>query len=303
MIPDGSAPKRAMIPDAPPLRVWILVVSLLVLGLSLLAFLEIREISGVNARFRSHHRQRIHEFAQRVSVESRQRVVILGTSLLFRSARTHNLVKMAKELGLGRMRFLILARPQGSFYDYLPLMDSILDLSPDLLLIESDLLFSIEYVGFCSREFLRRLPGLISRRIRGGVDKGDGRTRMQRDPQRYLKRRQQAMRQRMALPPVRPGLIRAAAQRLRSQGVRLAVVDIPRAAPLEMVKNRQRDLHHREFIDYLQAKCRIPWLTYPGELRPYLFRDYSHFTPEGGRVFLNWLLPQVRSLLQAKDPV
>lgn len=286
--------------EAPSLRVWgvsVAVTLLLIIGLF---FLFAGHEDSRDSRFQKNHLKRIRRFERTLRAEDQAPVVLLGTSLLAKCVSPNNLDNCAREMGQGNMRFLSLFRPRGNIHHYLPLMENIGSMSPKLLLIQSDLLFYYEYASPYSLDFLLNLPKYVTTIIRTRDRIHLREWQLKHAPWKYLTHKIRVMNNRMLRSTVDRRIVRDLIEHFQTRNIRVVIFDIPRSDRLEAVKNRLRRKYHGEFMRFLKEECQVPWLVFPRDLGHSLFSDYAHFTPAGGRKFIEWLIPEIHRLLRER---
>lgn len=291
---------RAVFPEAPSLRIWkmsVVVATLLIVGLFLL---YAGQEADRNARFQRKHLDMIRLCRSNPRFENHDHVVMLGTSLLGHCVRASNPVESARKMGLGNLRFLSLYRPKGNIHHFLPIMGDILRISPKLLLIQSDLLFYHEYASPYSLDFLLSLPRYITSIIRADERVQMRNWRLKHSPMKVLSHKIRAMQNRMARPTADPRVVRDIIDHFRVRGIQVVIFDIPRSGQLEAAMKRLREENHGDFMDFLKGECRVPWISFPRGFSHSLFVDYAHFTPAGGRKFIDWLVAEIHRLLREK---
>lgn len=289
--------KRHGLENAPPLRVWIYAILLALLLWVGMLFNNAHAEAVREDHFLRQCRTDIRALHNGVDGGNSRLVILLGTSLMEKVTRNLLWEEQSSSYGLQNLRFLKMTLPMSNLYHFLPVMDELLEKPPDLLLIESDLLFNVEYHSRFSLKYLMMLPKSIMLRIMSPLRRKNHFRVLHRNPERILARRLKTIQVQMGRLTVARGPFAGMVSRLRSRGVRVVIVEIPRSAPVDKVKREVILSRHGAFVDFVKRSCGVPWLVYPEPLSPSWYSDSSHLTPRGARRFLSWLIPEIRNLL------
>lgn len=289
--------KREMREKAPPLRVWIYAILFTLLLWAGMLFLNVRDEAARENRFLHRCRAEIRDAHRDMSGGERRMVNMIGTSLMQMATRHLLSEEQCSTYGLQNVSFLRFTLPGSNLYNFMPVVEELLKKPPDLLLIESDLLFNIEYHSRFSFKYLMMLPKTMMLRIMSPMRRKNRLRVLDRNPEKILARRRKTIQIQMKRLTVARRHFAGMVARLRSKGVRVVIVEIPRSAPVDKVKQKVIFSRHGAFVDFVKRSCRVPWLLYPNPLDPSYYSDSSHLNPGGARKFLSWLIPEIRKLL------
>lgn len=141
-------------------------VGMLVTGLFLLVLgALITGFAWYDADFVRFNRDRLDRLAAEGGAPGRLTVVALGDSALKHATRDEaDMADLGRKAGIPDLRFLRITYDAGIFADFHPLLDRVLEVRPDIVLIQMDFLFR---VGAWNRHFPVYLRNLVSWAVHG----------------------------------------------------------------------------------------------------------------------------------------
>ncbi len=305
----------------PPLRVWAIVAGILLVSCAFAIPPFLRYRAGVEEAFRTACEERLAGFSKRCATGAAPRVVAIGSSLLHCATCSDGAMELlSRRDGEGELRFLRLASIQSSIDQYLPILDRIAAAPPQILLIESDLLYYRwrqltvaaelnDYADYCRREIKACL-------VRAGMERQRGQRNI--DPERlledgdldyYAERTNRFLRDyrrsieerdpRGTLPPGDPILVRL--RHLTGLGVHVVLLEMPRTRQADAVVPplhlKRADALRRQ----LERECGVQVLRYPGRFPFSMYRDFSHLTNAGAERYSRWLLARVADIAERRE--
>ncbi|HYD32717.1 MAG TPA: hypothetical protein VEB64_17890 [Azospirillaceae bacterium] len=288
--------------QAPPLVVWMLAAGLflVVLGALMVGF------SWYDAEFRRFNRARLDALAAAPPLALT--VVALGDSRLRHATRDEaEMADLGRQAGVGDLRFLRIVYNAGAFGDFVPLLDRILEVRPDVVLIQLDFLFRARAWDRNFRLYLRNLMWSVTRGTPVFDDpwatqfdrpcRRDGQPDLFTDS-RHFERFKIGVAQGFSLDPDAPAYARvmAFAEAARARGIRVAFVHLRSSSQLEALIHEGRDLRPDLLAKVAGDSRGADFWRFPAESagdRDYC--DFIHLTDEASRAFSRWLVRRLAS--------
>jgi hypothetical protein len=153
---------------SPPIYTWI--ITFLVFGICLLCwFPKFREFTLINQ-----DSGRLGKFRQVPESDTVTKMVIIGSSVTARGVLCDEaLEQMAKAKGYGSYKVVMFAQQSASLYDFGFLFDRVLDANPDIIIIQSSLVF----YGNSKRAYLKLFYEDYTNSVRRAISAMAGRMR------------------------------------------------------------------------------------------------------------------------------
>lgn len=300
-------PSAKSISQAPPLLVWVAVL-LVLAALGLASWPGYKKWSESKSDFVLENTSRLKKFAQENS-EDGKRVVALGNSLLFHGTLfDRDMESLARTHHVRAFSFLRIARNAGEQSHFSPLLEALWHASPDLLLIQSDLLLfvresSVDDEDVDYRHYLKALlsgkvthqrgKNLLENNKVEKVATNRGKRRLGKAVARFRKLQEKAS---VDLDEFKKLLAQA-----RQNGVQIVILDVPRYFAVEQVRTEDKNTNRLELIRMLREELHLPWLTLPGQLSADCYRDYAHMNARGREQYSRWLLLEIDQLLSRNN--
>lgn len=306
---------RVVLPGAsnvpvPPLRVWyaVALVILIVVLVTIPPFLWHRET--IEQGFLRSCTTRLHAFSNRCrgSNGDEPRIIALGSSLvacgMLCDERMESCVQRER---LGTVHFLRLARAKSSVEHFLPVLEQVLNVAPDILLIDADsILYRFQagpfqpllgdyadYVRSIARRQLLRVMGVVdTRRELPALLDADFEFTAQQNSETF-RLYASAMKNREAcglLPPGHPVI--QLLRRARARGIRVVLVEMPRSRQAESVIPTAHLARNKALRGQLERECGVIFLKHPERFPLDRFRDFSHLNQAGAEQFSRWLMAE-----------
>jgi hypothetical protein len=277
-----------------PLTAWVWTLGFLTVFALGVAALPHRDTAVYEA-----YRKRIASFSQ-AHRRGRPLVVYMGASRAYRATPTGRETEWLFEQKPEKrgVSFLKLARPRAVMEFYEPLLESILDLKPDLIVLQAETLRPDPWRWVEDARAGLRLA-LVGKAGGYGwhIDPPSYRNCVVRKNEGTFNRAKQNVLETFSefdelIPEARRFFDEA-----RARGVRIVVLEIERSLELREATNDVAARWRRQLSDELSAWPEIEMMTYAEELALDHFCDYSHFSKSGMEKFLGWLVPRIEARL------
>lgn len=139
----NSNPYRTNLHISSPLNVWIISVSIVLILLLISIPFFIKYLKMEDDQFIKENIARIEFFSKknRKNNTTLKSVIVFGSSLLYRSTfYDEDMENFSRKFGFNNLSFMRIARYNADIFHFTPLLNNILSTSPNLLMIQSDLL-------------------------------------------------------------------------------------------------------------------------------------------------------------------
>ena len=258
---------------------------------------------------------------------SAPRVVVVGTSLSMSALFfDEDMARFARENGLPGVDLIRFIKMDSALEDFTPLLDSILEAAPDVVIFEARLFV------LTNQRQERRLKKM---RFFRQDDDSDDRTKLkqffgglvsakrpsqkkdnpnipvleqrlmealrQRQTQRDLWQFQDAVEERTI---IRPFSVPDAYQRffnaLRKKRIPAILLDTPASQYESSLYARALQEEMPVLISRYQETCGLQYLAYPGQLGLDQFKDFRHMNERGRETFSRWFLYEVPRLVEKR---
>lgn len=273
------------------------------IGLSLPSVFAFRKFQAEEP-FTNNSVRRLESFSGRDKGKENMRVIAIGSSIMKRAVMFDwKMEDFSGRNGLGGLQFLRLTRPNCQTADILPFFGKILDARPDVILIESDSVFYQRREDDFFKEYPDFLRDMILKSLKARkpvIPKKGYALDIESDlPIKYtddmLKAALFFIRNRslMDFGEIEPFFKEAAAR-----GVRVVLVDIPRAPEFERLAAIDR-AETAGLLEKLSQGYGVRLIGFPVKLGAEYYWDQTHLKEEGRLKFSLWLVQTLKGMRAA----
>jgi hypothetical protein len=285
-------------PNKPaPIYVWGLTLAILCIVSAVTLYLY------ANAKpFTEFNKERLNTYKNTKG----KKIIGLGSSLLHNATFFDRFMSdFGDKKGYDSIRFLRIIRYGGTIEDFIPLLNSILDASPEIVVIESNMLLLL---GGGRREpdlwndtkhflkFLLQHPMRINDFQRGGRGNLELNMKLQAKNSRLdsiaLAKRVKRMKTYYVRNSGFPSEVDEFLIKSKKRKIRVVIVDVPAYSKVEemiegwpFIKQKMADL-----LTEVQQKYGVEYLKFPDPLGLEYYADFAHFNQAGRERYSLWLL-------------
>jgi len=268
--------------------------------------------SPTSTAFQQFNLARIAEFSE---LPSEYKVVILGNSRLkYATELESTLAAMSKELAVN-VAYLKIIQEEAQFSDFEPFLESILELEPNLILLQAPL-FVMDRVGYLNWRYLQKY---LVAAVRGNSDlwnsTGNDQHSLQFDLPCAKSRlgmtteqlaaallgervRRTSLRANYDLNGINAQTIRSFAARASTVGSRIITLGIPKSAVLS---DALQDFYgERLIVDQVLADREMTW-TFEESISDDEYCDLIHMDSAARLRYSSWLIKRVAERLSDQD--